>query len=440
MLKHCSQSCTDVSRTSPLRHTVSLSLDPVFTNAAAAGHSISHSDLATNNRRRHTPSPRLAQGQPGQHRRETGGGGWDSCDSLLNQSTPMMSNNSSRAIRVFAECLWPHLAYKTVIVSPQTTARQVVVGLLGRYRSKHRDPNLFYLTMEVSMSEADADQPRTIGLEDATVISDIIACNPWGTSRFRLKARPGRRVKIHDGLVRPDSVYKSIIVSEETTVADTITILRSCYNTMTREQQQQDVYQLFEVNDLTGQERLLAIDERLLEVTEDWTGEDNIIQLRRSIFAPGSHISCGSSCGGDSDSSCGNNTFSRCGGSSDGSLPKRRNFPRTVLKTAAVQQSIRKKQFLKSMMAPQQLEQQQEQQQGQQQNFQSHHLAVEQSLEAQGLEDRLSHPRRTASEDSGEDGESIDLSSDLNSSTSGVSSISSCSISLESLVNPFDNV
>ena len=53
----------------------------------------------------------------------------------------------TNVIRVYATCLRPHMAYKTVMITPHTTSKQVILGLLSRFRMKHRDPKLFYLTM-----------------------------------------------------------------------------------------------------------------------------------------------------------------------------------------------------------------------------------------------------------------------------------------------------
>ena len=41
------------------------------------------------------------------------------------------------------------MEYKTLCISYQTTSRDVVTKLLSKFRMKHRDPNLFYLAMEV---------------------------------------------------------------------------------------------------------------------------------------------------------------------------------------------------------------------------------------------------------------------------------------------------
>ena len=53
-------------------------------------------------------------------------------------------------MKVYTRCLRPDLEYKTMCVKYTTTCRDVVDQLLNKYRMKHRDPNLFFLTMEVA--------------------------------------------------------------------------------------------------------------------------------------------------------------------------------------------------------------------------------------------------------------------------------------------------
>ena len=43
-------------------------------------------------------------------------------------ASPRVSNT----IRVYATCLRPHLAYKTIMITPATTSREVITGLLTR--------------------------------------------------------------------------------------------------------------------------------------------------------------------------------------------------------------------------------------------------------------------------------------------------------------------
>ena len=150
-----------------------------------------------------------------------------------------------------------------------------------------RDPRLFYLTMEVNIGEA---RSRTIALEDSSCIADLITCNPWGTCKFRLKSRQGGLVKIHDSEIRTDSVYKSIILSQDTTVEDTISILRNCYH---REGNEED-YSLYEFCTVTLTSRLPEGSEirpdsvyKSIILSQETTVEDTISILRKCYHREG---------------------------------------------------------------------------------------------------------------------------------------------------------
>ena len=184
------------------------------------------------------------------------------------------SSSPRSSIKVHAQCLRPHLSYKTVVISGETTSKEVVLGLLSRFRMRHRDPNLYYLTMEVTVGP---EGRQTIILEDNARPVEMISCNPWATPKFILQTKQGGLVKVYDHLVRPDSVYKSLIISEETTVRDTVQILRSCY----REDEEGKDLRLWEVGG--GAERLLGEEERPLKLMEAWTKESSRRFLLRSV-------------------------------------------------------------------------------------------------------------------------------------------------------------
>jgi len=375
MLKHCSQSCVDVSRRS-LRQK-SFTLDSRFGVSADILDEIdkepadqdfrsfcvnsSFSGMVTLPRNKAKPVS-------------------ESCLSL-----PNFSNVT--AIKVYAQCLRPHLAYKTVIITRHTTARQVVLGLLSRFRMKHRDPRLFFLTMEVNIGE---EKSRTIALEDGTCIADLITCNPWGTCRFRLKAKQGGLIKIYDGEVRTDSVYKSIIISQDTSVEDTLNILGTCYGARDGSK-----LHLFEVDLESGEQRLLGSQEKPLEVKEDWEkSSQKVFQLRR--IEDEDEVDEAFPCD---------------------TVDSEEMFTRGLVRNSVLRQSVRKKQFLKSMISERSV------------------LEVEaKNLFSLG---RFSLSDQIISE-SGEDAEECSSSSrseaELNCSTSGVSSLS-CS-SLDSLGSP----
>jgi len=243
MLKHCSTSCADISRRS-LRHS-SLALDCETEKLyRQSGYCISLYTL-----------PR-------------------SVDCSVESETSLSDKEGeereglslNNTIRVYANCLRPHLAYKTIMISVDTTSREVITGLLARFRMRHRDPNLYYLTMEVTVNSS----LQTITLEDCSRPAELISCNPWGGGKFILRSKSGGMVKIYDDQIRTDSVYKCIIISRETTVADTLSILLCCYHGLDNSR-----LCLYEREQTTGQERLLDLDLCPLQVQEEWREADN---------------------------------------------------------------------------------------------------------------------------------------------------------------------
>jgi hypothetical protein len=380
MLKHCSQSCVDVSRRS-LRHG-SFTLDSRFGLSADF---LEELDLEEDLEFR---SFCLGQSTT------TSSGGYHSMATLPRNrpranpeacvSLPNISSVS--AIKVYAQCLRPHLAYKTVIITRHTTSKQVVLGLLSRFRMRHRDPRLFYLTMEVNIGEA---RSRTIALEDGSCIADLITCNPWGACKFRLKARQGGLVKIHDSEIRPDSVYKSIILSQDTTVEDTISILRNCYHTERSEE-----YSLHEFCTVTLTSRLLEGSEKPLEIQEKWRNiSSKVFQLRR---------------------------LQHKGPVGEVAKPVQ-VFSRDLVRNSILRQSIRKKHFLSSMIYEDQGLDPEARNCFSLGRFSLSHQVISES----NMEDNAEAVDSDNEVTSGEEGE-------LNSSTSGVSSMTEDSLSCSS--------
>lgn len=85
-------------------------------------------------------------------------------------------------IKVYANCLRPDIEYKTLSITYETTCREVVQNLLNKYRMRHRDPRLFYLTMEVTVRRANV---RTVlPLDEDARPAVLQSCHPRGDSRY----------------------------------------------------------------------------------------------------------------------------------------------------------------------------------------------------------------------------------------------------------------
>ena len=204
-----------------------------------------------------------------------GGGGGSLASDLCN-----LGDDDRCNIKVYAKCLGPDIEYKTVSVSPGVSSRQLVCLLLSKYRMKHRDPKLFYLTMDVTIRRTGIPIKRTMVLEDDARPAQLRSCNPWGECRFSLQMKKGGLVRIHNSVLMEQSQYKCLLISDDTTVEDVIGILLNCYGLDRLEQV--SCFCLFEIG--LRKERRLAGEERPLSVQAAWpagSGQPRLV-LRRA--------------------------------------------------------------------------------------------------------------------------------------------------------------
>ena len=131
------------------------------------------------------------------------------------------------SIRVYARCLRSDIEYRTMRITRSTTAHQLIQELLAKFKLKHVDPKLFYLTMEVTIESL---KRTVIKMADDDKLARLLHCNPWADSRIILRSKAGGFIKVYDTVVMQDSVYKSIKVSYDTTVQEVILIVLACCN------------------------------------------------------------------------------------------------------------------------------------------------------------------------------------------------------------------
>ncbi|XP_034943421.1 uncharacterized protein rau [Chelonus insularis] len=203
-----------------------------------------------------------------------------SCASLaltaLSSFSPADTAPQQTTIKVYANCLRPDIEYKTLSITYETTCREVVQNLLNKYRMRHRDPRLFYMTMEVTVRRANV---RTIiPLDEDARPAVLQSCHPRGDSRFSLQTRRGGLVKIYDSALMSGSKYKSLLISERTTVDELIQMLLNCYNSTERVEQ----FSLYEVCESEEYQRKLHPDDSPLKVTQKWTSIDRHLRIRRN--------------------------------------------------------------------------------------------------------------------------------------------------------------
>jgi len=197
----------------------------------------------------------------------------------LASSSP--SNSSSITLKVYAKCLGPDIEYKTVMVGENMSSRELVWLLLSKYRMRHRDPKLFYLTMDVTVRKTGIPIKRTMVLEDDARPAKLRSCNPWGETKFSLQMRKGGLVRVYDSVLVEELNYKAILISEETTVEDVIRILLNCYGLEQMEEVSR--FCVFEIGE--RRERKLNRNEKPLAVQSHWSSSSSSYQrfvLRRA--------------------------------------------------------------------------------------------------------------------------------------------------------------
>ena len=156
-------------------------------------------------------------------------------------------------------------------VDMSTTSKQVILNLLNKFKMKHRDPKLFYLSMDVSLELTGSKTTRTIILEDEARPADLVSCNPWGECKFSLRMKKGGLVRVHDSVLMAESKYKCLLISTETTVRDVIRILLSCYSLETVETV--DRFSLYEESEGRDKRKLSPNDRPCLLYTSDAADE-----------------------------------------------------------------------------------------------------------------------------------------------------------------------
>ncbi|XP_022253790.1 uncharacterized protein LOC106468895 isoform X2 [Limulus polyphemus] len=168
---------------------------------------------------------------------------WSSSTSSLQEmSSP--TEPPKVMLKIYTRVLCADMEYKTLCITRDTTSKEVVRVLLNKFRMKHRDPNLFYLTMEVWMRKTGIPIRSLMVLDDESRPAELQACHPIGETKQRISLRPlcrfilqmrrGGLVKIYDGCLMAESLYKSLLVSDRTTVEELIQLILHCYNSKER--------------------------------------------------------------------------------------------------------------------------------------------------------------------------------------------------------------
>ncbi|XP_037068007.1 uncharacterized protein LOC119089424 [Pollicipes pollicipes] len=200
-------------------------------------------------------------------------------------SAAAQADGPSIPVKVYARCLRSDIEYKTLGVTFGTTCRELVSTLLNKYRMKHRDPNLFYLTMEVGVRSTENTARTVLVLDDEAKPAQLQACRPKGDTRLILRMRQGGLVRIYDGILMQGSHYKSLLVSDRTETTELLRLILNCNNC----RESPERFFLLEVCRTARYERRLRPTDRPVQVQASWKDRDHyyfVLQREQATRRP----------------------------------------------------------------------------------------------------------------------------------------------------------
>ncbi|XP_022242862.1 uncharacterized protein LOC106460440 isoform X2 [Limulus polyphemus] len=161
--------------------------------------------------------------------------------------------------------------------------------LLNKFRMKHRDPNLYCLSLEVWIRKKGLPIRTVMVLDDEARPGELQACHPcekFGflssnppVCKFVLQMRRGGLVKVFDSCLMTGSMYKSLLVSDKTTTEELIQLLLHCYNSKERPNK----FALFEISSTQKYEKRIHPKDYPLLIQRTWPSKEHFaFHLRRN--------------------------------------------------------------------------------------------------------------------------------------------------------------
>jgi len=145
-----------------------------------------------------------------------------SVSSLSSTSTSSESSSEWAPIRVYTSTVRSDTTYYTFFVGSAMTTDDLIQMALTRLRLRPKDPQLFYLTMELDTKLEASDVRNVLVLDPSSKPYELQACHPKEKSKFVLMVRQSYPVKIYDYCLSNTSNYKSLLVSQSTSCMDAI--------------------------------------------------------------------------------------------------------------------------------------------------------------------------------------------------------------------------
>jgi len=189
---------------------------------------------------------------------------------------------------------------------------------------------------------------RTLSLDEDSRPAELKSCHPWGECKFTLQMKRGGLVRIHDSVLMSESQYKSLLISENTTVREVITILFHCYGLERIERV--DRYILCEIQSSSSGsgkfERRLHYDDCPASIQSSWDepAANQFVLRRNNVLSLSVNLCSGSPSSNLSLSSPGSSSSSEIS-EMDTSLSSPSPSPDFSLRSSPVKSEVRRPKF-----------------------------------------------------------------------------------------------
>lgn len=137
------------------------------------------------------------------------------------------------------------IEYLTVSVGVTTTVLDVITNLLAKDVFQARDPNLFYLVLQLTDTNPSQEglTRKTLSLEQKSLMVDYVPCQEWFDTRFILRLKTGTEVKIFLSVLMEDRDFVMVRLSD---ITDSKAVIKLVLAMFDLEETQANKYSLFE--------------------------------------------------------------------------------------------------------------------------------------------------------------------------------------------------
>ncbi|XP_027203277.2 RA domain-containing protein rau [Dermatophagoides pteronyssinus] len=204
-----------------------------------------------------------------------------SSSSSINHSTKTVSSTNTIdrkvVIKIFTRVLCTDVEYKTLSISNHTTSREIVQMILKKFRLNHRDPNLFYLTLEAWIKQTGIPIRSVMTLDDDACPALLQSCYRQKDLKFTLVMRRGENVRIHNRCQHGPSTL-NILLSDRTNVEELTRLVTGILDLPTDNKQS---YELYVYSPSCKIEQKLSPTDRSLAIRMEWPNQDfNRFEIR----------------------------------------------------------------------------------------------------------------------------------------------------------------